>query len=307
MVLDTTPHGRKQRADESLLGLSVGDAFGQQIFGIGVREWCLENKQPPPPPWEYTDDTEMAIAICDVLERCGFVDQDALAQEFAKRYDLNPWRGYGEGAINLLKDIFEGGDWRSLSQGLFGGVGSLGNGGAMRAPPLGAWFAEDDDAVVEQARRSAQVTHAHPEGIDGAIAVAVAAAWICRRRVGLEEGDGTSMLDCVCLKLPPGKLRDGVERAFQTPLSAWEYEVAEALGCGDRITAADTVPFCLWMAAAHQENWRDAVWKTMLVGGDIDTNCAIVGGLVACRVGKEGIPDVWVRSSERPKRRLPVD
>ena len=84
------------------------------------------------------------------------------------------------------------------------------------------------------------------------------------------------------MRLTAGKVRDGIERAFQTPLSSWEYEVAESLGCGDRITAADNVPFCLWMTAAHLENWRDAVWKTMLVGGDIDTNCAIVGGLVAC-------------------------
>lgn len=307
MVLDTTPLGRKQRADKALLGLSVGDAFGQQIFRIGMRDWCLENKQPPPPPWEYTDDTEMAIAICDVLERHGVIHQDALAAEFAARYDVNPWRGYGEGAISLLKDIFAGGDWRPLSQGLFGGVGSLGNGGAMRAPPLGAWFADDYDMVIEQARLSAEVTHAHPEGIDGAIAVAIAAAWICRRGIGLEDGDGTSMLDRVAMRLTAGKVRDGVERAFQTPLSSWEYEVAESLGCGDRITAADTVPFCLWMAAAHLEDWRDAVWKTMLVGGDIDTNCAIVGGLVACHVGKEGIPPQWLRSSEYPKRGLPTD
>lgn len=45
----------------------------------------------------------------------------------------------------------------------------------------------------------------------------------------------------------------------------------------------------------------------MLVDGDIDTNSAIVGGLVACHVGKEGIPPQWLRSSEYPKRGLPSD
>ena len=59
---------------------------------------------------------------------------------------------------------------------LFGGEGSFGNGAAMRVAPLGAYFADELDAVVEQASFSAEVTHSHPEGIAGAIAVAVAAA-----------------------------------------------------------------------------------------------------------------------------------
>lgn len=47
----------------------------------------------------------------------------------------------------------------------------------MRVAPVGAFFADDMDLVVSQARASAEVTHAHNEAIVGAIAVAVAAAW----------------------------------------------------------------------------------------------------------------------------------
>jgi poly(ADP-ribose) glycohydrolase ARH3 len=57
---------------------------------------------------------------------------------------------------------------------LFGGRGSLGNGAAMRIAPVGVRFWSDPERLIEQARRSATVTHAHPLGIDGAVAQAVA-------------------------------------------------------------------------------------------------------------------------------------
>ena len=68
----------------------------------------------------------------------------------------------------------------------------------MRAAPLGGYFADDLDRVVEHARRSAEVTHAHPEGIAGATAVAVAAAWTWR----IGGGGGPSFASLIDLVLP---------------------------------------------------------------------------------------------------------
>ena len=59
---------------------------------------------------------------------------------------------------------------------MFEGQGSFGNGAAMRVAPVGAYFAGDIGAVVEQAARSSVITHTHDEAIAGSIAVAVAAA-----------------------------------------------------------------------------------------------------------------------------------
>src|SRR5262245_57447126 len=82
-----------------------------------------------------------------------------------------------------LGGIREGRDWRALAYGGFRGMGSFGNGAAMRVAPLGAYFADRPLAeIAEQARLSAEVTHAHAEGIAGAIAVAVATALAWRRR-----------------------------------------------------------------------------------------------------------------------------
>ncbi|MCM0679226.1 ADP-ribosylglycohydrolase family protein, partial [Micromonospora phytophila] len=50
-------------ARDSLAGLSVGDALGSQFFVPGRRPADLAAGRLPPPPWEWTDDTEMACSV----------------------------------------------------------------------------------------------------------------------------------------------------------------------------------------------------------------------------------------------------
>jgi ADP-ribosylglycohydrolase len=75
--------------------------------------------------------------------------------------------------------------------------------------------------------------------------------------------------------------------------------VAAELGNGSRVLASDTVPFAIWCAATHLGDFKDALWSTASVGGDVDTTCAMVGGIVAGAVGTTGIPDEW-RASREP-------
>ncbi len=49
----------------------------------------------------------------------------------------------------------------------------------------------------------------------------------------------------------------------------------------------------MWCAARHLDDYEGALWATASAGGDVDTTCAIVGGIVAARVGTEGIPVTW--------------
>src|SRR5438046_3048036 len=83
---------------------------------------------------------------------------------------------------------------------------ALGLGAAVRVAPLGAWEADYMDAVVEQAERSAVVTHAHPEAAAGAIAVAVAAALAVR---GVSGG---SLVNAVVVRTPDGEVAARLRR-----------------------------------------------------------------------------------------------
>src|SRR5688572_19873953 len=170
---------RLNRVAIVLDGLSVGDAIGEQFFHLN-RFDLVTRRVVPDPFWCYTDDTEMALAIAQVIQSRGHIDQDELAAEFARRYRRNPRRGYGATAHQILMAISSGRPWRVAAKVAFDGEGSMGNGAAMRVAPIGAYFADDPPDVVAQAARSAEVTHAHSEGIAGAIAVALAVAWAWR-------------------------------------------------------------------------------------------------------------------------------
>ena len=289
---------RLARARLALEGLSIGDAFGQQFFSSAVWHTCMAAKQLPLPVWRYTDDTVMALSIVEVLERRGGIHQDELAGAFLRRYQAEPRRGYGAGAGRQFMGMALGGDWRELSRTAFGGTGSFGNGAAMRITPLGAYFADNRDALIEQSSLSAEVTHTHPEGIAGAIAVSLAAAWAWQWNAAGRSESPQDLLRTAAEFTPAGETRDGIVKALDLPLDEWEHNAASALGNGERIAAADTVPFCLWCAAAHLDNFAEALWAAIRVGGDVDTNCAIIGGIVALAVGAEGIPDEWTASRE---------
>jgi ADP-ribosylglycohydrolase len=286
-----------ERARLSLEGLSVGDAFGERFFGIDehVAPLIQRRAMPGATVWRYTDDTEMAVSLVEQLADSGAVDQDALAKAFAHRMD--PGRGYGASTHRILGHIKEGGGWRRASRGSFRGSGSFGNGAAMRAAPLGAFFADDLERCTHEARLSAEITHAHEEGIAGAIAVAVAAAtaWACH---GSKLPLGREWLRRVRDVVPGGRVRAGIDEAIGLPASTRTRAAARALGNGEGIMASDTVPFCLWTASWYSHDFVEAMWQTVSALGDRDTTCAIVGGIVSLQVGDEGIPAGWREARE---------
>ncbi|MFJ9458575.1 ADP-ribosylglycohydrolase family protein [Kitasatospora sp. NPDC101447] len=290
-------------ARDSLEGLALGDGFGERWFPLfrSPQEAFTQiraRRTPEEGPWHWTDDTAMALSVYGVLTAFDAVHQERLAQAFAAAYRADPGRGYGHGMHLLLPEL--GADptrWRAAARELFDGQGSLGNGAAMRVAPLGAWFAADLDEAAEQAALSAEVTHAHPEGVAGAVAVALAAALAARGRSGPAPA-GAELLAEVADRTPAGEVRDGLRRAAELPAATEPWRAADLLGNGQRIRASDTVPFALWSAAHHVDSLTDALWTTAEGLGDVDTTCAITGGVVAARTGLGGVPRTWLACRE---------
>ncbi len=282
--MDRSEEARLARALVSLEGLSVGDAFGERFFvSPSMTRALIAERALAAAPWPYTDDTQMALSLVETLSQFDMIDQDALAKSFGRHYDVS--RGYGPAMHQLLVLIRSRKPWRQSARSLFGGQGSFGNGSAMRVAPLGAYFADDLDAVVEQASRSAEVTHAHAEASAGAIAVSLAAAQAWRAREAGERPDTRTFITRVVERVPESAVRAGIERAEKLPPDADVLDAVEALGNGSRVTCQDTVP-------------EEALWTTVSGMGDRDTTCAIVGGIVAGYTGVEGIPAEWSEARE---------
>jgi ADP-ribosylglycohydrolase len=285
----TDPAASLARALRSLDGLSVGDAFGEAcLVDTPTLLARLAARRLPDPPWAFSDDTVMGISVVETLEEHGRIEQDALARRFGRKLRLDPWRGYGRVTHQILTEIARGGDWRSLSAGAFEGVGSMGNGGAMRAGPIGAYFAGDLEVAAGQARLAAEVTHAHVEGQAGAMAVAAAAAWAAGG-----GADPRTLFGAVLDVVPAGITRDTIERASSIGPDVDVLEVVSQVGNGVQTLAQDTVPFALWCVRHHLRDYESALWTAAAALGDCDTLCAIVGSIVALAPGGAGVPAAW--------------
>lgn len=287
-----------ERAKTSLEGVSVGDAFGETFFvNPDLVEGLIAQRALATRTWNYTDDTLMAMSVFSVLRQHRHIHQPTLAQSFAERYERT--RGYGPAMHRLLWEIKCGEDWAERASSLFAGQGSFGNGAAMRVAPVGAFFADDINAVIEQAARSSVITHTHDEAIAGAIAVAVAVAQACLLRSSADVSSRSEFLDLVLPHVPESEVRSKIRQARDMSANASVQFAVSVLGNGVKVSAQDTVPFALWCAAEQLSNYEEALWLTVSGLGDRDTTCAIVGGIVASYTGTEGIPSEWLKARER--------
>lgn len=291
---------RIKYAKRALDGIALGDCFGQSFFMPDeTARQRIKNREILNEPWYFTDDTVMAIGIFQILEKYGEINQGALARVFAENYALDWHRGYGGTAHSILRSIGEGQNWREAASGAFDGMGSMGNGGAMRVAPVGAYFADDMDKVLYHARASAEITHAHIEGIAGAMAVAAASALLLNKKLGRYGGEGEDFLRDVADKLPESDTRYKILSAVSVKKESSIDFAVSMLGNGIRLTAQDTVPFCLWCAAYFYTSVEEALWTAVSALGDRDTICAIVGGMVSLFAYE--LPQQWSGYMEHPE------
>jgi ADP-ribosylglycohydrolase len=290
--------GNVQKAKLCLDGLSVGDAFGEQFFHPHARKLIAERRLPEG-IWPWTDDTHMAISILEHLQEFGEINQDKLVQLFAQRLVEDRRAGYAPSTRHMLERIYQGEHWHNAATYRFKG-GSFGNGAAMRCAPIGAFFAGDPERTAVQARLSAHVTHTHPEGIAGAIAIAVAAAIAAgqdpeNKMSGTRLPQGAIFIKKVLQFVPHGEVAIRLKMAMRIMPDSFDQAVNQ-LGSGQLVTAQDTVPFCIWVASHNLKNYEQALWETVAGLGDRDTTCAMVGGIVA--LSAQNIPLEWIKRRE---------
>lgn len=282
--LTTTPEAR---ALLSLEGLAVGDAFGQLVLDYG--DWLFAGRGIPRGPWPWTDDTHMALSVIEALRERGRIEADPLLDRFVERFLDDPLRGYDWISIRVLRQRATGGRPDTIPWPVHG---MIGNGAAMRVAPLGAWFAGDPRRAALEARVSAAASHAEPDCQAGAVAVAVMAALVAAAP-GLT---GVTLLEQTAAHVPDGPTRRGLETAAKIPAGD-HLDAVRRLGTGIFRASRDTVPYALWCAAHHLDDFASALWETASGLGDTDTTCAIVGGIVALRAA--GVP-AWLLTAREP-------
>jgi ADP-ribosylglycohydrolase len=291
-------HPTHNRAYLCLRHVAIGDAFGESFFGqTDIIHEAIAERSIPETSWEFTDDTIMSISVYLNLRAKGGIDPDLLASTFANNYILDPRRGYGATAASMLRNSDFPNQWKVMASAAFDGMGSMGNGAAMRSGPIGAYFFDDLQAVKKNARLSAIVTHANEEAIAGAQAVALATA------LAVQVGKGKSyspsqFIEAIITELEDTDTRAKINKSLSVPYSYTIETVRTILGDGTRMLAQDTVPFAIWCAAHNLLSFEEALWKAVSILGDRDTICAIVGGIVGMSATPSTVPALWKESVE---------
>ncbi len=273
----------KDRFEGCLFGLAIGDALGGKFEAQSpeaIRSRFSSTEQlinyPQDEIW-YTDDTQMAIGICEALIERGEIVEEVLCRAFVTNYV--PSRGYGRGARAVLDAMEEGNDYSAVAETYFPG-GSLGNGAAMRVAPVGLLFRNDRQRLWEQARLSALPTHLHPLGIEGAQLLALATA-LCSQMTAFDHDHFFDELIGVC---ESGAFRDQLKiaRQIKTP--------DDLTRLGNGIEALYSVPTAIVSFALEPNSYKKTIGNVIFLGGDTDTIAAMAGALSGAFLGINGLP-----------------
>jgi len=289
-------------ASKSLTGISIGDAFGECFFGEeNLMKNYIHQQLVPDGSLDFTDDTIMAVAIFKSLEKFGEVNQSFLAEEFTKNYYLDINRGYGPSMHSYFRAVRDGENWEEVSYSKFEGQGSMGNGGAMRASVIGAYFYDDWDKLKLNAELSCEVTHANKEAVEGTKAIALAAALAVQENFGAAAFHQKDFIKKIQDELKDSDMKSKLNKALYLDGNPSIELLVKTLGNGIKMTAQDTVPIVIWMLSRYRDNFEECLWNTVSALGDRDTTCAMAGGISILCSNKNSITD-WIKNVESWKK-----
>jgi len=204
----------------------------------------------------FTDDTVLTVAIADCLLHNK--DYATTFKYYARKY---PYAGFGGMFFQWAKsDSSEP-------------YNSFGNGSAMRVSPVGFAF-DTMKEVLAEAKRSAEVTHNHPEGIKGAQAIA-AAILLARKQES------------------KSKIKDFIENNFGYNLNKTLVEIRPYYHFDE--TCEGSVPQAI-IAFLESDSYEDAVRKAVSLGGDSDTLACMAGGIAQAHY--KIVPDYIIKEAK---------
>ena len=226
-----------------MLGAIAGDIIGSRFehAGIKSKDFELFNRQSI-----FTDDTVHTVALADSL-----LHKIPYQEKLREYFHYYPHAGYGSRFRRWARSP------RPTP------YGSYGNGSAMRVSPI-AWYYDSLDVVLEEAQRSAEMTHNHPEGLRGAQAVA-GAVFVARNGVDKMQ------------------LRSFIEDSFAYDLSGSIDEIRPDYGFD--VSCQGSVPYAI-LAFLESTDFEDAIRNAVSLGGDSDTQACIAGSIAEAYYGE---------------------
>jgi ADP-ribosylglycohydrolase len=226
-----------------MLGAIAGDIIGSiyEFDPIKTKQFPLFS-----PGCTFTDDTVLTVAVAEAI----LADRPYLEaiQQIGRRY---PNAGYGGFFIRWL---------HSDNPQPYN---SWGNGSAMRVSPIGFAF-EDEETVLKEAARTAEISHNHAEGVKGAQATALA---IFLARNGASKAE----------------IKERIQAQFSYDLDRTVDDIRPSYSFD--VSCQGTTPEAI-IAFLGSTSYEDAIRNAVSLGGDSDTLACITGGIAEAYYGE---------------------
>ena len=219
-----------------MFGAIIGDVIGSYYEFYNCKStnfplFCEKTR--------FTDDTVLTFAVADAF--MNKKDYATTLKEYARRH---PLAGFGGSFVCWV-------DGDSMLP-----YNSWGNGSAMRVSSIG-WLCNTLEDVLSEAKRTAEVTHNHSEGIKGAQAIASA--------IFLARND-----------TPKKDIKEFIAEMFNYDLNRTLNDIRPAYKFD--VSCQGSVPEAI-IAFLESENFEDCIRKAISIGGDSDTIAAMAGGI----------------------------
>lgn len=311
----------------SLLGVLVGDCCGapfegRNVIANAVMEHLEQFEKSPGEQLKCTDDTFMTMSTCRSLIANKGLNPAHLAKEYTESFFQQPNRGYGAAVKQVFYKLKETNyqDPFGPAADQFDGMGSFGNGAAMRCNGIALYAHKhrlNDRQTVDLVENCSRITHSHVYGINGAILLTLAIRYV----LALEEDtlDECNMIDHLIQRM--NDLESEEDKVFVTKLriirtiltdlsisgnDVTQQDVVKLLG--NNVSAQESVPLAIYSFLRGNSKFTDAYrldnefirtlhWA-ISCGGDTDTIASMACGLSGAYLGINKIPENLFKNCE---------
>lgn len=269
-----------------LVGLAIGDALGAPLEFMPRAEIAATYGEVRDflgggwlnlDPGEYTDDTQLALAITRSIIARGTVDPPDIAAEFVAWLRSGP-KDAGYITRTAIRYHEQGHPWAEVGERVARELAgrAAGNGSLTRCAPLGLFHAARAEALLRDGRLVSELTHANPLSVWSAIAADLAIGELLH---GRREG----LTGRVAARIP--------EAAVREVLCAAPHLARQAIRSGGFVL--ETLGAALWALENH-DGFEEVVIAAINLGDDADGVGAVAGALAGAREGIAAIPERWL-------------
>jgi ADP-ribosylglycohydrolase len=300
---------RKDQFSGCLVGQCLGDATGFVVEGFSpeackryVEDFLKTGREGefgkfPFPFGQYSDDAQLARELIQSYVSCKRFDPADFAERIKMIFAEKRIVGFGYSTKEAVKRLFQGISWEESGAP----PPSAGNGSAMRAAPIGLFFFDNPQRLIQAAHDQGRITHRDPRCSAGAVAISGAVALALQERSIHPPSFISTLAEWT------GKIDRGFAHELQK-LTQWiclapsEAFTAIANAGFDADYVDDdewkgissfvigSVLWSLYSFLTSPEDYWETICTAVEVGGDVDTTAAMAGAISGAHLGVNAIP-----------------